>query len=319
MMTIHRILHATDFSRTAKTAYLYAARLAHRLNVPLHVLHVLPSMVHLPSEEVDIHRSDLDGTPAKRDVIAAFREVSDSVTPAGVDVHFFIGRASLPGPAILEEAGRVEGSIIVLGAHGLHADETPTLGSVAAELMQRSTCPVFMVPAHVHKDAVDEEFRSVLTFVSYAHLLQPVIQFALKLARLFDARLDVLVLMNGTPHGEQAAADEELSSKLEQQLWRSVEAESQDIHEPIPAGSIRLHLQPGSDVEALLAFVRKQQSDLFIVESPGLGPVESPTERMLERIVNESPCPVVLVNTCRKTIRRRPAPNKRVPQRTAGS
>lgn len=306
MMSIHRVLHATDFSQTSNTAFLYAGRLAHRLNVPLHVLHVLPGLVPSRCEEVDIRRSEVGSVPAQRKVVAAFRDLPTGGLPTGVDVHFFIGRGSLPGPTILEEAARFDDSIIVIGAHGLHVAETPTLGSVAAEIMQRSTCPVFMVPAHVREDAVDEEYRSVLTFVSYAHLMQPVIRFAFKLARLFEARLDVLVMTTESPRGGSDGADEELSSSLEQQLWRTIETESAESEDPVPTESIRLHLQPGSDVETILSFVEKQQSDLFIVESPGLGPVESPTARMLERIVNQSPCPVVLVNTCTKKMRRRP-------------
>ena len=306
MMTIQRILHATDFSQTAKTAFLYAGRLAHRLNVPLHVLHVLPGIVASHCEEVDIQNPDADAVPAQRNTLTAFRELAAESLPEGVDVHFFVGRGSLPGPAILEEAARVDGSIIVLGAHGLHVDETPTLGSVAAELMQRSTCPVFMVPAHVRENAVDEEFRSVLTFVSYAHLMQPVIRFALKLARLFEARLDVLVLTTDKERDASDAAGQEVSGNMEQQLWRTVEAVSLESNEPIPPESIRLHLRQGSDVETILEFVQKQHSDLFIVESPGLGPVESPNKWMLEHIVNQSPCPVVLVNTCTKAVQRRP-------------
>ncbi len=164
MTTFSRILYATDFSPTAKTAFQYASRLAHKLNIPLHVLHVLPGIGPSRFETVDLAAEDATVDEARRDTIAAFRGLASGGVP-GVIVQFMVGRGPLPAPVILEEAARTESSMIILGAHGQHVKETQSLGSVAAELMQRSTCPVLLVPTGVEEGAVDEQFRSVLTFV----------------------------------------------------------------------------------------------------------------------------------------------------------
>ena len=297
MLTIQRILHATDFSATANTAFQYAARLAHKLKIPLDVLHVVPGMGIVHFEEISLSSDERALDMIHQTTLGGFRELAKSGIPEGVSVRYLIGRGPLPGPVILEEASHADSNIIVLGAQGEQSGEPPFLGSVAAELMQRSTCPVLMVPSAASQEAVDEKIETVLTFVSFSHMLQPVLKFALLLARLFGARLDVLALTAGkTADGEE---DREAARNLEQQLWRVLASQNEGDGN-VPGGNIRLHLQSTADVESIVGFAREHRSDLFIVESPGLGPIESPTERMLESIVNRSPCPVMLVNTCGK-------------------
>lgn len=298
MLSIQRILHATDFSATANTAFQYAARLAHKLKIPLDVLHVVPGMGATRFEEVSLSSDESALDKVHQKTLAEFRKLAKSGIPEGVSVRYLIGRGPLPGPVILEEASHSESNIIVLGAHGQQSFEPTFLGSVAAELMQRSTCPVLMVPGAVSQEAVDEKIETVLTFVSFSHMLQPVLKFALLMARLFEARLDVLALTAGTTAVDEE--DRETTRNLEQQLWRVLASQNDEGSGNIPGGNIRLHLQSTADVESILGFAQEHHSDLFIVESPGLGPIESPTERMLESIVNRSPCPVMLVNTCGK-------------------
>lgn len=300
MLTIQRILHATDFSSTAKTAFQYAARLAHKLKIPLDVLHVLPGLGPARFQEVNPSGDDTSLEEGVRRILAEFRALAEAGIPDGVVVRYLIGRGPLPAPVILEEASHSESNVIVLGAHGQRSNTTPFLGSVAAELMQRSTCPVLMVPRSVTNEAVDEKIESVLTFVSFSHFLQPVIKFALILARLFEARLDVLALTETRSMRTDDQEDSETTRNLEKHLWNVVESQGAETGEAIPLDAIRLHLQSTIDVESILRFAREHNSDLFVVEAPGLGPIESPAERMLESIVNQSPCPVMLVNTCGK-------------------
>lgn len=56
-------------------------------------------------------------------------------------------------------------------------------------------------------DTVDEKMERVVTFVSYAQLIDPVLLVAAQIAPLFGARLDVLVQIDGGPRRFGSAQD----------------------------------------------------------------------------------------------------------------
>lgn len=319
MLKITKVLHAHDFSPAARTAMKYATRLAASLNVPLDVLHIVPSIGPAQFLEIDLTRAAEDSDESVRNIAARLTEAHTILrTPSDGEsdehVRYVIGHSPLPAPAILEFAAMEKSSLIVLGAHGIRASEEGQLGSVASELIQRSACPVMLVPERVPEGAADEAIERIVTYISFAHLVQPVIVFAFRIARVFGAQLDILALTNGgdpktgIPDVEQSPVA--LRSTLHRQLLRAVETDAAESGQPFE--NVNVHLRSGHDVNTILSFAREQRSDLLVVEAPGLAAFESPLERMVERIVNNAPCPVVVVNTCgqgsvRKQNRRRAA------------
>lgn len=298
MLHISRILHANDFSPASITAMKYSMRLAHSLSVPLDILHVVPSIGPARFSELDLSAGKDDPDEIVRKVTRAFEQITHQID--GVDVQYVLGRSPLPGPAILERAMQQKASLIVLGAHGLRAAREGQLGSVAAELVQRASCPVMLVPERVPESAADEEVERIVTYVSFAHLVEPVIVFAFQMARLFGAHLDILALTNGRALNDEIdlpeRSTEDLKSALHRQLLRTVESESKESAEPF--GDVKVHLKSGYDGDTILSFASERKSDLLVIEAPGLAAFESPLERMVERIVNDAPCPVIVVNTC---------------------
>lgn len=277
------------------TAMKYGLRLARTLTVPIDVLHVVPSIG--PARFLDLDAAAADDSSV-RDVLNRLRSAAAGY--GDVDVRFHLGRSPLPGPAILEMAKQQESSLILLGAHGLRAGKEGQLGSVAAELIQRSSCPVMLVPERVPEAAADADVERIVTYISFAHLVEPVLVFAFQMARMFGAHLDILALTNGQAAKEAVHAveqsPEDLQSVLHRQLLRAVESES--MHNGQPFEDVKVHVRGGHDAETILRFAQDQRSDLLVIEAPGLAAFESPLERMVERIVNDAPCPVIVVNTC---------------------
>lgn len=300
MLQINRVLHATDFSTSSRSAAKYALLLANRLHVPLDIVHVISGIG--ASTIFEYAPADLaaDASESDRSISEGFESLRTLAQRSDVPVRFLSGRGPLPGPVILEEAKKATANLIVLGAHGGGEAEVDELGSVATDIVRRSTCPVMVIPAHVTEGAADERIERVVTFISFAHLLEPVVVFAAEFARLFEAHLDVLAATNGNAAGAETSSD-----AIERRLWHILEKNAASIGSGEPAQNgqrpyrdLQLHTMAGDSVDQILQFARDRKSDLLILEAPGLGSHESPFEQMAEEIVGRAPCPVILVNTC---------------------
>lgn len=298
MMEITRTLHATDFSPTAATALKYSIRLAHALGLPLDIVHVVPSIGPARFEMFAPDSAPAVHDKTARDVLTRFEEyVRANAGPetdwSRVNLRYWIGYAPLPGPAILDLAGRTAANLIILGAHGERTAGRERVGSVAIDMIQRAACPVMLVPAIVRAEAADENIQNVVAYVTLSSLVEPVVTFTLYFAEKFGAHVDVLALEEGTTAGEP---DDDFAMTLERQLWKA--SESCAHHAPIPYRDITLHMRGGGLPDDLMHFLDERVPDMLILEAPSIGGTGSPAERMVEQIVNESPCPVVVVNSC---------------------
>lgn len=291
MLQIHRVLHATDFSPSAKSAMGFSLLLARLFKVPLDVLHVVPGVGAYRIEEFDEANAEDDASLAER-----FEELRADTDATSEEVRFMIGHGPLPGPVIIQEAHKSGTNFIVLGAHGAGEAGDHMLGSVAADVIQRSTCPVFIVPPSVRAEAVDNDIERVVAFVSYTHLIEPVLGVAASVASLFGSRLDVLAQVEGlNPDGPAVDWND-----TERNLLQIMERYRRRNDVKLDAENIHLHAVRGHAVDDTVAFLEEHNADLLIVQAPGLASTDSPSEQAVEELVGRSPCPVILINTCRQ-------------------
>jgi nucleotide-binding universal stress UspA family protein len=133
-----RILVAVDGSPRSEQTIAIARDMAGRYGSVVTVLHV--------REYERYEGSDVDmGPPISAeqlvdDVLATFRE-------AGVEANGEIRRVSssdTPGQ-IVEVAGEVEASLIILGSRGMSEWKSLLLGGVATKVVAHATCPVLLV------------------------------------------------------------------------------------------------------------------------------------------------------------------------------
>ncbi|MEX2401998.1 MAG: universal stress protein [Rhodothermales bacterium] len=289
MLQIQRVLHATDFSPSAKNAMGFSLLLARLFKVPLDVLHVVPGVGAYRIEEFDETIAASDASLAER--VEELRALTGGLS---TDVRFIIGHGPLPGPVIIQEAHKTGMNFIVLGAHGEGEASDYMLGSVATDVIRRSTCPVLIVPPLVRPEAIDSDIERIVTFVSYAHLIEPVLGAAAYVANLFGSRLDVLAQVEGLdPDGPALDWDD-----TERNLRQIIERHRRRHEMKLDEENIHLHPVRGNAVDDTLAFVNEHEADLLIVQAPGLASMDSPSEQAVEELVGRSPCPVILINTC---------------------
>jgi nucleotide-binding universal stress UspA family protein len=136
MLTMRRILFATDFSDLARQAGRLAARMARHFGARLLVVHVRPAMADGP------------------DTTGLVSAVADLAPGLSVTTETLFGA---PAQELVAYARRAGIDLIVMGTHGRTGVSRALLGSVAEAVVRRAPCPVLTVPAETTSSAVVEE------------------------------------------------------------------------------------------------------------------------------------------------------------------
>lgn len=144
MSKLRRILVPTDFSEGANAALGYALSLARAVGAEVEVLHVLdPSGYFLqipPSGMPSTGEYDLGGI-ALEDAKLALAASVDLHGDLGVHVEQRV-EIGAPTERILQRAKDSGCDLVIIGTHGRRGLARMLLGSVAAEVVKRATCPV---------------------------------------------------------------------------------------------------------------------------------------------------------------------------------
>ena len=139
MLSIHKVLHPTDFSDSAKPAFELACALARDYRATLVLAHIVPpTHVYAP-----------DGIavpfPADEDIYDAQAKLA-RMHPADpeVAVEYHV-REGDPIAQILKIATDDAIDVIVMGTHGSSGLTRLLVGSVAESVMRKAPCPVLTV------------------------------------------------------------------------------------------------------------------------------------------------------------------------------
>ena len=164
MISLKRVLVATDFSDASKAALVYGRELAHAFGARLDVLHVVPNLAKYYAAET---------------YTAAFPEIEEGMEQAAereidlllTDEDRRLGARAIlrmlqsPAAGITQYARDENIDLIVIGTRGRGAVAHLVIGSVAERVVRTAPCPVLTVrrPEHefVSIDALTETNRGV--------------------------------------------------------------------------------------------------------------------------------------------------------------
>jgi nucleotide-binding universal stress UspA family protein len=145
MLPIRTILHPTDFSPQAETAFALACALARDYDARLIVAHVWePPPVMYADGYMPIPAPDTRET---------FRLRLENLRPVDPPVEF--ERRFLDGSPvreILREARETNADLIVMGTHGWSGLSRLFMGSVAEGVMRKAPCPVMTVKTPMQEE-----------------------------------------------------------------------------------------------------------------------------------------------------------------------
>jgi universal stress protein A len=146
MISLHRILMATDFSDYSNEALNYAVYLARGFGADLYLLHVFepPFFSHsgvTPGVRPEVHEWIKE---MKEDAARKLNELAVEIRHQVSKVHVIL-KEGMPFHEILLTAGEIPSDLIVIGTHGRTGLSHVLMGSVAERVVRKSACPVFTV------------------------------------------------------------------------------------------------------------------------------------------------------------------------------
>jgi nucleotide-binding universal stress UspA family protein len=151
MITLTRILVATDFGEASDAALTYGRELARTFGARLDVLHVAENMF---ARSVGVEGYVTAYPEIQRDIEEAARSRLDRLVTdddrARLGARTVIRTSNSPAAEIVAYARDAEVALIVIGTHGRGAMAQFFVGSVAERVVRTAPCPVLTVrhPEH---------------------------------------------------------------------------------------------------------------------------------------------------------------------------
>ncbi|HEY3855397.1 MAG TPA: universal stress protein [Verrucomicrobiae bacterium] len=162
-----KLLVPVDFSEWSEKAVTYAVSLAKHFGSEIVALHVAPMAAPVPSAEFVAMQGVVLDDQLRQDAIKNLEQwrarIADHVTARAM-----IGSGVSVPEEIVNTARKLRCDLIVIGIHPKGTFEHFLTGSVAEKVVQRATCPVFVVREH-QNDFINTRARIAEPKRSVAH------------------------------------------------------------------------------------------------------------------------------------------------------
>lgn len=189
-----KILFPTDFSNAAENAYVYALKMAERLEASITVFHAyevlhFPDWVEGTMNMADLNQKIMLGEFEEfREQIELLKRIAQEHHLADTKVDYSLTASDHVVDSILEEVKKSEADLIVMGTAGASGLKELFFGSVATKVLEAVNCPVFVVPESATYRGIE---RIGLT-IDYKPGELAIIHQSLAIARLLGGHLHCL-------------------------------------------------------------------------------------------------------------------------------
>ncbi|HSH30582.1 MAG TPA: TSUP family transporter [Thiohalobacter sp.] len=269
-----RFLVASDGSEFSAAAVREALGMATKCGAELHVMSLVATGAEHEALGESILKQELDAVQSNLDRIKAEAEA------AGVkcQTHAIHGRAV--DEEIVALADQVQADLIIMGRRGRRGLARLMLGHATAQVIGQAHCSVLVVPRAAHIEG-----RHLVLATDGSRYADAAAVTTARLAQFCGARVSV-VSVTTPSHGPERRAEAQQAVDRVAEHMRNEGTEVEGL------------VQEGVPSEVITGLARERNADLIVTGSHGRGGLE----RVLlgsvsERILNETPCAVLVVKT----------------------
>ena len=261
-----RILLATDFSAYADTARSLVNSMALPEGTCIRIVHAIEPMTRVAIFASAAILNDATEREA-RDLV---QMTASFLTAAGreVDGVVGIGRAA---DVVIDECANFKPELLVVGSRGRGGIATTVLGSVSAELVDRSPCPVLVTRTNRLGKVVlaEDGSASAIAGASAIADLPPFAACKVRVVSVVDAKFPIVLADPGLPQTAIDAFREFEDSVL--QLRASYTAFARERAEALSSAGISATWEErdGHAAAELLAAASEQHADCIVIGSRG--------------------------------------------------
>lgn len=295
MLPIKKILVARDFSEYSENALSYAQALARRLDAELHLLFAEV----LFGESIDTAVVALDDRFRERlgKLPAEGQDLDQDAVPATPVLVRGIAAAS----AILDYAREQEIDLIVLGTHGRRGVRHMLLGSVAEEVLRLAPCPVLTVGRVDPGRRLDDAAFSILVPMDFSPYAREALQYAKELAALFNARIDLLHVVDVHYHPTFFETGLFSIYDVEPDVEEKARIRLQQVYHETDgpeATAVQIEVCTGAAAHEIVQYARRNATSLIVMATHGMtGLSHFLIGSVAEKVVRTAPCPVFTVKS----------------------
>lgn len=271
MQDVRRILHPTDFSKTAQTALRVGVRIAYHADAELRLLHVVRSR----SEQGRIEpRMPRIGDVMAR-MRAAVRHALNELPQDAEDrlsIEYAMDEDVSVAEAIFRSAKESNADLVVMGTHGRRGVRRFILGSVAARVLHEATCDVITVPRMADTTLEGRILLPVDLFGRSRETVEVGVRLASRLGTGIDLLyvIDTSLLFMPSVESQIPAKIDSIEDVARKRLLELADTVKPDV-------DIRIHVTDGHPAHEILEFAGANRVGLMMMASSGM----TPDERLL--------------------------------------
>ncbi len=266
MITLRRILAATDLSEFSRHAVARGYQIASTVNAQFTIMHALGIQALAPLQNILGKKSD-DVVHAivhdAREQIRAMATDSSLTRDMSTHIELSMGLPTYDVPDYVEKAAV---NLVLIGSHGTGPVQPLSLGSTTARLLRKSQCPTLIV-----KQAPRGAYQRILVAVDFSPASEKAIRLAHEIAP--DAHITLCHVMHVPFESKMRYADvgEDIIAKYRVNAFESA---SNRLH----ALALKCGLQNSDYAERILdghapsqilSFIEKTGCDLVVVGKHG--------------------------------------------------
>lgn len=243
-----KILVPIDFSKTAHDAYLYARKLAEKLEAELEVVHVYTGSFN--TNEPIVLEPLKGREEVVNDRIQAFCGDLGEETSGAVSTTLKVEQKALqamnPPNKLIKLSKEVD--LIVMGASGEHDLLGKLFGGVSSKVAQKAECPVLLIP----KNAIYNDPKRILYASNWESVQREFIEKVVKFGSNFGAGIDFVHVVE--------KSEKESFQTLENEIFNTL------FKDKTPDFSFNLLETNGeSPLKGLSTYANKESSDLIVL------------------------------------------------------
>lgn len=189
-----KILFTTDFSNASENAFVYALKLADKLKASITVVHVYEILQFHTWVEGSMNMREVNETITMgeferfKEEIELLKRIAKENQLDTIEVNYSLKESDYVVDALITEAEDAQVDLIVMGTSGATGLKEIFFGSVASKVMERASCPVFVVPDTANYRGIEK----VGLTLEYKPGELELIEKALSIARRLGGRLHCL-------------------------------------------------------------------------------------------------------------------------------
>jgi len=190
---VMKILFPTDYSNAADNAFMYALKLAERLNATITAMHAFEGAMVMSWSEEFVTTNELMDAVALDEFekykiqVQLLKRLAAENNLQHIEVNYALREApETIVQSILDEAKEHHSDLIVIGTKGASGLKEVFFGSVASRVMQSAPCPVLVVPETANFRGI----RKIGLTLEYKPGEMELIRKALAFTRTINGQLD---------------------------------------------------------------------------------------------------------------------------------